>query len=117
MLKPLIILPSDSMDGNKKQGRNEDTLLRMAKATRDGVAVETDTVTLSGVANSKELCIYKAFSKDLIKVRELILEDALSYEDSNRVAFVSSKTFKELGFGIIYKKTTNAFLKSPHWGI
>ena len=97
MLKPLIILPSDSMDGNKKQGRNEDTLLRMAKATRDDIAVETGTVTLSGVANSKELGIYKAFSKDIIKVRELILEDALSYEDSNRVAFVSSKTFKELG--------------------
>ncbi len=97
MLKPLIILPSETMDGNKKQGRNEDTLLRMAKATRDSVALDKNNVTLSGLANSKELNIYKAFSKDLIKVRELILADALNYEDSDRVAFVSSRTYKELG--------------------
>lgn len=57
MLKPLIILPSETMDGNKKQGRNEDTLLRMAKATRDSVALDKNNVTLSGLANSKELNI------------------------------------------------------------
>lgn len=97
MLKPLILLPSDSMDGNKKQDRNEDTLLRVSKITRNSVIENLDNVKLDGVDSIKELGVYKAFSKDLIRVRELILENVLNYEDSDRVAFVSSKTFKELG--------------------
>jgi len=97
MPKPLIIIPSESMDGNKKPDRDENVLLRMAKATRNSVALDDDSVTLSGIAKDKKLNVFKAYTKDLIKVREFILNDTLQYDDSSRVAFVSSRTFKELG--------------------
>mgnify|MGYP003583170403 CR=1 FL=1 len=101
------------MDGNKKSDRNEDVLLRMAKATRDSVAPGEDGVTLTGVAKTKKLEIFKAFSHDIRRVRELVLEDKIQFEDSHRVAFVSSRTFKELGGDGDFLDLSKAILQPP----
>jgi hypothetical protein len=91
----LIILPSALMDGNKKQERSEDTLVRMSKATRD--TLTSDNILLSGVAEKKQLEVFKAFTKDMIRVRQFVLEGTINHEDVTRIGFVSSNTFKKLG--------------------
>ena len=97
MNNKLILVPSESMDGNKKPDRDENSLLRVPKAVRDSLDIQNDIISLTAADKKAELKLFKAFSKDLIKMRELILEGLLEPADISRVAFVSSKTFKTMG--------------------
>lgn len=95
----LILLPSEKMDGNKKEGRNEHGLVRMSKAVRSNMGfedkVEVYPATKSTTQRMKGamlLDIFQAFSADLKKAREEGLTDA----ELHRVGFVSTKTFNKI---------------------
>ena len=95
-MSKLIIVPSTLMDENPD--KNENAFARMAKVTRESAGVNNaDEITLGDLKKAKAFHVKKAFTRDIIRARELVLNDALSYEDMNRVVFVSSKTFKDLG--------------------
>jgi len=97
--KKLILVASECMDGNKKEDRNENSLIRMAASTRKKMGyeerVEVWPTGLSGSERSRKalmLDIFQAFSKDIRKLRE----EGVTPEELVRVGFVTSKTFRRI---------------------
>lgn len=90
-------MPSEKMDANKKEDRNENSLIRMAKVAREKLDPSNQGLDIEGEKNSKHLKTFKAFSKDVKAVKELIAQDALEGHDLNNTCFVSSSVFKQLG--------------------
>jgi hypothetical protein len=95
----LILIPSEKMDFNKKEDRNEHGLVRMSKVARDSLGFDR-SVEIYPETNSTEkrlggsvlLDIFQAFSEDLRKART----DGLSEDDLKRVGFVTTKTFQKI---------------------
>ncbi len=97
MDKKIVVLPSDKMDTNKKEDRNEHKLIRMAKAVRDDLDPNNSGLEIVGVDKSKVLNSFKAFSSDIKTAKKLVECEDIEATDLNRVCFVSTKTFKKLG--------------------
>jgi len=87
------------MDTNKKDGRNENSLIRMSADTRDNMGFYNGQVELwpsnpSGadrLKRSVSLKIFRAFSKDNKE-----LANKLSKVERCRVGFVTTKTFNKI---------------------
>ena len=95
----LIIIPSVRMDSNKKEDRNEHGLIRMSKATRGIMGLESVVEVYPDKKNTEDrlrgsvlLDIFQAFSSDIKRLRE----EGMSDEDLQRVGFVTSKTFSKI---------------------
>ena len=87
------------MDGNKKESRNEHSLVRMSKQTREnmsfGDSVELYPITedvSTRLGRSTMLDIYQAFQEDLKAARE----NGLSPEELKRVGFVTTNTYNKI---------------------
>jgi len=91
MNKSLLLIPSTEMDSDHKK---EDVLVRMSKETRETIDFDKIKEVSPEI---KDLNVFKAFTRDLIKARQLVLEGVLAHEDLKRVGFVSFNTFNKLG--------------------
>jgi len=103
--KKLILLPSRSMDNNRKKDRNENGLVRMAAKTRQNMSFDDDKVEIWTVNSGQErntsvlLDIFQAYSADLNKVKKLIKEKKLKPGDINRIGFVTTKMYNRITGG------------------
>lgn len=101
----LILVPSISMDDNKKKNRNENELIRLPKISREyldstieldptiGIEIYSDTGnTETRINGSKLLKVFKAFTKDIQDCREKNMTD----EELTRIGFVTTKTFDKV---------------------
>jgi len=88
------------MDTNKKEGRNENSLIRMSQPTRDHMGFGEKKVEVypdSGkvedrLHKTKLLSIFKAFSSDIRALRE----KGMTPNELRRVGFVTSKTYSSI---------------------
>jgi hypothetical protein len=102
--KKLILLPSRSMDNNRKDDRNENGLVRMAAKAREFMSFDEDKVEVWTVAGSERqasvlLDIFHAFSADVTKVKDLIRKGEFKPGDANRIGFVTTKMYKRITGG------------------
>jgi len=102
--KKLVLLPSRSMDNNRKDDRNENGLIRMAAKARDFMSFTDDKVEIWTVAGSERqasvlLDIFHAFNSDVKKIKELIRKGELKPADQNRIGFVTTKMYKRITGG------------------
>jgi len=102
--KKLVLMPSRSMDNNRKEERNENGLIRMAAKAREFMSFADDKVEVWTVAGAERqasvlLDIFHAFSGDVKKVKELVREGNLKPSDLNRIGFVTTKMYKRITGG------------------
>lgn len=102
--KKLILLPSRSMDNNRKEGRNENNLIRMAAKARQYMGFADDKVeiwTVAGVEKQTSvlLDIFHAFSTDVNKAKELVQKGDFKPNDLNRIGFVTTKMYNRVTGG------------------
>lgn len=95
----LILLPSNSMDSNKKKDRDENELIRLPKSSRERlgstipVEVYSDTNdTENRIRSAQLLNIFEAFIKDIKDCKD----KNMTPEELSRVGFVTTKTFKKI---------------------
>lgn len=108
----LVLIPSERMDKNKKEDRNEHGLIRMSKAARTNLGFD-DTVEVYPNTKSTEkrlkgsmlLKIFQAFSADLKQARA----DGVSDEELSRAGFVTTRTFNKIT-GTKSKKSGNIWI-------
>jgi len=86
------------MDNNKKEGRQENTLLRAANTTRDYLKLDADVV--KNIHSSKneysdDLYPFKAYARDIKRVKELQEAGIIKEKDLNKVCFVTTSTFNK----------------------
>ena len=105
----LILIPSNSMDENKKKDRDEDGLIRLPKISREHLGTTTKVEvylntnnTEDRIKSAKLLSIFKAFTKDI----EICKDKDLSPEELDRVGFVTTRTFERI---------TNDLKKNSIW--
>jgi hypothetical protein len=99
--KKLILLPSSAMDKNKKEGRDENNLIRMSKKARQFMKFSEEQVEVwSAGTTAKErkssailLNIFQAYSDDIKK-----LKNSKSV-DMDRVGFVTTKVWNRVTNG------------------
>jgi hypothetical protein len=95
----LILVPSEKMDANKKEKRNEHGLVRMSKLARQNMGFD-DKVEVYPITENTEkrmqgsmlLTIFQAFSADVRKLKD----EGFSDEELKRVGFVTTSTFKKI---------------------
>ncbi len=98
MEKQIIVIPSEKMDSNQKEGRDEHRLVRMAKVARNKLDPDNSGMTLEGLINTKKLSTFKAYTEDVKKARKMMVDGALLDEhDLSNTCFVSTETYKNLG--------------------
>jgi hypothetical protein len=104
----LILVPSEKMDSNRKEGRNENGLVRMSKAARTSMGFE-DEVEVYPKGNdaavnkgSLLLRIFQAYSSDIKGVKD----DGFSTEDLKHTGFVTTKTYNRITGGKSNRKPT-----------
>ena len=95
----LILIPSETMDKNKKEDRNENGLIRMSKATRNNMEFDKNvevypvtTSTTKRMHGAMLLDIFHAFSSDI----KMATEGGVSEDELNRVGFVTTKTYYKI---------------------
>ena len=101
MMKTIILIPSESMDNNKKEGRNENSLLRVPKATRNSMLFNEKSVELA--KQDKDTFIlkpFRAFSADIENAKKLLNTSS----ELKNVGFVSTRTYSSLGLSGSYKE-------------
>lgn len=99
--KKLILIPSERMDANKKESRNENGLIRMSARARKYMDFTDDQVevwatggnTDEGKKSSVLLDIFQAFSADAAMLKKLINKGELKPTDVERIGFVTSKMY------------------------
>jgi len=102
--KKLILVPSRSMDNNRKEGRNEDSLIRMAATARDFMSFTDSKVEIWTVAGSERqasvlLDIFHAYSADVKKVKDMVRKGEFKPAETNRIGFVTTKMYKRITDG------------------
>jgi len=95
----LILVPSEKMDSNRKEDRNEHGLIRMSKAARNNMGFE-DEVEVYPQGNSANatkgamlLKIFHAYSADIKKLRR---DENFSEAELQRTGFVSTQTYNRI---------------------
>lgn len=104
MKKPLILMVSESMDGNKKDERNEDGLVRMSQATRNHMGFDsqvelwkhTEKPIDGKIKQAKLLKIFHAFKSDIQLLKKTVNSGELEPKDTDRIGFVTSNTYHRL---------------------
>lgn len=89
----LLLMVSDRMDANKKDGRNEHALLRCSSTTREAIGNTISTLNLLGDKSSVSLNIHQAYIDDL---KLLKINDKLPIADVSKVAFVTTEIMRKL---------------------
>jgi hypothetical protein len=91
--KSLLLIVSEHMDSNKKDGRNEHALIRCSAAVRKRLGEVDSTIDVAGKSGSALLNIHQAFSADL---KALKASGKISAADMSKVAFVTSDVMERL---------------------
>jgi hypothetical protein len=94
--KDLILVASKSMDNNQKPDRDENSLVRMPASTRNSLGFGDDPleiVSKAANASATAVNVFQAFSKD---IKALKSSGKYSDEELKRVAFVTSRTFRQI---------------------
>lgn len=97
----LILMPSEKMDTNRKEGRNERTLIRMSKAARENLGLDekievyNKNSTDDRIKSATLLEVYKAYTDDIRKAIVM----GVPKEDLNRVGFVTTDIYNKLTGG------------------
>jgi len=102
--KRLVLMASKRMDKNKKEGRNENSLIRMSSIARDSMGFHNDKVELWPADSTGEdrlnrsilLTVFHAFKDDLSELKADIQSGKLAEEKYNRIGFVTTKTFNRV---------------------
>jgi len=102
--KKLVLVPSRSMDNNRKQGRNENGLIRMAAKAREFMSFDGDKVEIWTVAGTERqasvlLDVFQAFSTDVKKIKDLIKQGEIKPTEINRIGFVTTKMYNRITGG------------------
>jgi hypothetical protein len=102
--KKLVLLPSRSMDNNRKEGRNENGLIRMPSKAREFMNFEEDKVEIWTVAGAEKktsvlLDIFHAYAADVKKVKDLVRKGDFKPADLNRIGFVTTKMYNRITGG------------------
>lgn len=100
----LILVPSKSMDDNKKTSRNENGLIRMSEKVRDLMRFNEKKVEIWIGSNAAEerknssvlLDLFHAYSTDLKKARE---SGDFSSSELDRIGFVTTKMWNRVTDG------------------
>jgi len=100
----LILIPSELMDKNTKEGRNENGQIRMSKAAREfmgffeeQVEVYPDTCEAEKrIKGAILLNIFHAFKEDIKKLND---NKKLTKEEFLKIGFVTTKTFRKITDG------------------
>ena len=99
MKSQLILVPSKRMDGNKKDRRNEDKLIRMGVKARENLGLKNDKSVelwpddndINGkISHNTLVLIFQAYSEDLKELKN----SGMGLEEYNRVGFVTTKMFR-----------------------
>lgn len=92
--KKLILVPSEKMDSNKKENRNEHILVRMASPARKHMDFNEDSVELwIGQKTAIALNIFQAFSADIKKIKN---SGSYTPSELKRIGFVTSETYQKV---------------------
>jgi hypothetical protein len=102
--KRLVLMASKCMDKNKKDGRNEHSLIRMSSTARDSMGFHNDKVELwpadptgeDRLNRSIMLTVFHAFKDDLSELKAEIQSGKMAEEKYNRIGFVTTKTFNRI---------------------
>ena len=104
--KKLILVASKTMDGNKKESRNENGLIRMAAKARKYMDFNDSQVEIWPGGSTEErkqnavlLDIFHAFSGDVTRLKKMTQSGELKTADLNRVGFVTTKMFNRITGG------------------
>ena len=99
----LVLIPSELMDKNAKEGRNENGLIRMSKAAREAMGLEKHVEVYPDTSEAEKrikgsmlLEIFHAFRGDIKKLTE---SKKLTKEEFLRIGFVTTKTFRKVTDG------------------
>lgn len=100
----LILLVSGKMDSNRKEDRNENSLIRMSSTAREHIGFGEDKVELWPANSSGEdrinkslmLTVFQAFQADITKAKKMVQDGELSEKQLKNIGFVSSRTFNRL---------------------
>jgi hypothetical protein len=92
------------MDGNRKAGRNERSLVRVSSSVRSNVGLDENKVEVWPVSGSSKdrieksimLTPFKAYRKDLDRVKRMVEDGDLTEEQASRVGFVTTNTFNKI---------------------
>jgi hypothetical protein len=109
----LILVPSERMDGNRKEDRNENGLVRMSKKARNRMGFEDSVEVYPATTDTQKrmkgtmlLKIFHAFSADLKELRA----DGYTDEELSRVGFVTTKTYRKVTGGSQAKHNKNIWI-------
>lgn len=104
--KKLILIPSKTMDKNKKSERNENGLVRMAATTRNFLGFDGDKVevwTTGADSSSKPasvlLNIFKAYSADITELKKQLRTGDVTENEMKRIGFVTTKMYNRITGG------------------
>lgn len=106
--QPLLLMISERMDTNKKEGRNEHSLIRCSAAVRDSLGISASTIDLEGTNGSALLTIHQAYTDDIKKLKTA---GVVSPADIAKVAFVTTDVMERL------TKTKNQPFVAVKWGL
>jgi len=109
--KKLILMPSTAMDSNKKQDRNENSLVRMAAKARSFLGMHDDKVEVwtsgedsSSAPASVLLDIFQAYAADLTQIKKSVQQGELKPSEASRIGFVTTKMYNRITGGGDEKK-------------
>lgn len=96
----LILVVSNKMDTNKKADRDEHNLVRMPASTRKHVNAK-GSMALESSVSDEMVCleVFQAFSDDLRELRKKLKNNAITRDEFNRTAFVTTNTFNRITKG------------------
>ena len=103
--KKLILVPSKTMDGNKKKNRNENGLVRMPARARSFMSFDDNQVEVWPQGSAEErkksvlLDIFQAFTADLNEAKKMVKSGQLKPADLNRLGFVTTKMYNRITGG------------------
>ncbi len=98
----MILVPSERMDNNKKQDRNEHQLVRMSAVARKNLGFDNKVELWPQTSDTSKrmrcammLDIFQAFSADIKQLRA----EGFTPEELRRVGFVTTKTYNRITGG------------------
>ena len=114
--KKLVLMASERMDTNKKEGRNENGMIRLSAAARENLGFAEGKVELwpagaSGddrMNKSITLSVFHAFKEDIADLKN----KNMSEENRSRVGFVTTKMFKRLCGNTRKKSVDNIWISN-----
>jgi len=98
MERQILLVKSNNMDNNKKEGRHENTLLRASSSTRNNLNLtegKTKNIQTTDGNQTYDLQPFKAYAKDIKKAKKLCESGVIKDKDLNKVCFVTTDIFNK----------------------